>query len=50
MQKYQDIGILKKHVKNGSKDLPYFLHGCRGQWGTLFEQSIFSVKILNHKL
>ena len=26
-----------------------FLHGCRGQCGTLFEPDIFSEKILNHK-
>ena len=24
-------------LQNGSSNLPNFLHGCRGQWGTLFE-------------
>ena len=36
--------------KTALKDLPNFLHDCRGEWGALFDSDSFSEKILNHKL
>ena len=34
-------------LQNGSKDLPNFLHECRGEYGPFFEQDCFSEKNLN---
>ena len=39
--------LLYSLLLNGSKDLPNFLHECRGQQGPLFEKDCSSEKILN---
>ena len=47
VQKKMFFFLLCTLLQNGSKDLPNFLHECRGQQGPLFEQDCFSEKILN---
>ena len=39
--------VFRPLLQKSSKDLPNFLHECRGQYCLLFEQDRFSEKILN---